>query len=64
MFNKFHRIIITTIIFSSWLFGHCQVPCGIYDDEVSIHQINEHITTIDKAIELIAGGCHEMQTNS
>lgn len=38
------------IALSSWVFGHCQVPCGIYDDAMRIHQINEHIATINKAM--------------
>ena len=33
--------------------GHCQVPCGIYDDAVRIIQIREHITTIEKSMKQI-----------
>ncbi|MEZ4705510.1 MAG: superoxide dismutase [Ni] [Bdellovibrionota bacterium] len=29
--------------------AHCEVPCGIYDDHLRIHLIEEHITTIEKA---------------
>ncbi len=35
------------------LCAHCQVPCGIYDDEMRIHQMEEHITTIEKSIKMI-----------
>ena len=30
--------------------AHCQVPCGIYDDQARIHQLEEDATTIAKAI--------------
>ena len=29
-------------------FAHCEVPCGIYDDELRIHQIKEYILTIER----------------
>ena len=29
---------------------HCQVPCGIYDDQMRINLIKEHITTIEKSM--------------
>jgi nickel superoxide dismutase len=31
-------------------FAHCEVPCGIYDDEARVKAIQEHITTIEKAM--------------
>ncbi len=41
-------------------FGHCEIPCGIYDDEVRMSLIQEHATTIEKSmneiIELEKGG--------
>lgn len=33
--------------------AHCEIPCGIYDDEMRINIITEHITTIEKSIEQI-----------
>ena len=49
------RIFIVTILFvlSAKIYGHCQVPCGIYDDAVRIVQIEEDITTIRKAMNKI-----------
>jgi nickel superoxide dismutase len=38
---------------SGYLFSHCQVPCGIYDDEMRIKMIAEHITTIEKAMNQV-----------
>jgi nickel superoxide dismutase len=31
-------------------FAHCEVPCGIYDDELRIALLYEHFTTIEKAM--------------
>ena len=49
------RISIVTILFvlSAKIYGHCQVPCGIYDDAVRIVQIEEDIKTIRKAMNKI-----------
>lgn len=33
--------------------AHCEVPCGIYEDEMRIEMIREDITTITKSIENI-----------
>ncbi|MGM0452090.1 MAG: superoxide dismutase [Ni] [Thermodesulfobacteriota bacterium] len=34
-------------------FAHCQIPCGIYDDEARIGDIREHITTIERSMDQI-----------
>ncbi|MGB6012147.1 MAG: superoxide dismutase [Ni] [Desulfobacterales bacterium] len=33
--------------------AHCEIPCGIYNDEMRINMINEHITTIEKSMNQI-----------
>ena len=33
--------------------SHCEIPCGIYDDEARINMINEHIATIEKSMKQI-----------
>ena len=33
--------------------AHCQIPCGIYDDEARFVLLNEHITTIEKSMKLV-----------
>mmetsp|Transcript_1222 Transcript_1222/g.2771 ORF Transcript_1222/g.2771 Transcript_1222/m.2771 type:complete len:205 (+) Transcript_1222:134-748(+) len=30
--------------------GHCQVPCGIFDDPAMVGEIKEHVATITKAM--------------
>ena len=34
-------------------FAHCQVPCGIYDDDARFAALAEDITTIEKALAQI-----------
>ena len=40
-------------VLSTKVYGHCQVPCGIYGDAARIVQIEEDITTIRKAMNKI-----------
>jgi nickel superoxide dismutase len=40
-------------IFASMSYSHCQIPCGIYDDQMRFDMIAEHITTIEKSMKLI-----------
>ena len=35
------------------VFSHCEVPCGIYNDEMRFTMITEHIQTIEKAMQQI-----------
>ncbi len=42
--------------------AHCQVPCGIYDDLMRIHMMEEHVTTIEKAMKQIAANENQNQT--
>ncbi len=51
----------TAIIFLGILFiiplfkasGHCEIPCGIYDDSARVELIREHIRTVEKAMNKI-----------
>jgi len=46
----FFSVLFIAITFSKTSFAHCEVPCGIYHDELRIEMINEHIQTIEKAM--------------
>lgn len=46
-------IIATVAILASIAYSHCQIPCGIYDDEARFGAITEHITTIEKSMKEI-----------
>ena len=40
--------------------AHCQIPCGIYDDELRVQLIEEHITTVEKSMkQIVALGAAE-----
>ena len=55
--KKFYNVftLVLFLILSGGLYGHCQVPCGIYDDAVRVVQIEEDIATIRKAMSMIKG---------
>lgn len=44
---------IATSIITTTASAHCEVPCGIYNDELRIELIKEHIQTIEKAMNQI-----------
>ncbi len=51
---KYIRIILTIVTFffvAAYAAAHCEIPCGIYDDEARISMIAEHITTIEKSMQ-------------
>ena len=33
--------------------AHCEIPCGIYDDQMRIRMMNEHIVTVEKSMNQI-----------
>ncbi|MFI3247115.1 MAG: superoxide dismutase [Ni] [Ferrimonas sp.] len=49
-------LLLSTILMLMSLeaFGHCQLPCGIYDDHTQVALLLEDAATIDKATTLIA----------
>ena len=55
--KKFYNVftLVLFLILSGGLYGHCQVPCGIYDDAVRVVQIEEDIATMRKAMSMIKG---------
>lgn len=50
----FTCIVAVFLLFIKTGFSHCQVPCGIYDDEIRFVMINEDISTIEKSINEIS----------
>ena len=50
---NFFKISIIINLFHFSLFGHCQIPCGIYSDAMQIIQIKEDLRTIEKSITMI-----------
>ena len=64
--NKTVRNITTAFLIAAGttasVLAHCQVPCGIYDDQMRIHMMEEHVTTIEKAMKQIEAGENQNQT--
>lgn len=46
-------VLLSAIVFGSLAYSHCQIPCGIYDDEARFNMIAEHIATVEKSMKLI-----------
>ena len=44
------------------IYAHCQVPCGIYDDQMRILMMEEHVKTIEKAMKQIEADENRNQT--
>lgn len=44
---------MTMMLFTLNLQAHCEVPCGIYNDNLRIELILEHTKTIEKSIKQI-----------
>jgi len=47
----------------SYAAAHCEIPCGIYDDEMRFNIIAEHITTIEKSMNQIIELQNQKPTN-
>ena len=49
-----HLLIVGLFIFmSQQSYAHCEIPCGIFQDEVRIDLLKEHFTTIEKSMNQI-----------
>ena len=46
-------ILLAMIISTPMAGAHCQIPCGIYDDQLRAQLIAEHATTIEKSMKQI-----------
>lgn len=51
------------LLFKPVVFSHCEVPCGIYNDQLRFTMLEEHITTIEKAIDQITALSNESPQN-
>lgn len=46
------------------VFPHCQIPCGIYNDEMRFMMMKEHIETIEKSMKQIIDLSKEPDRNA
>ena len=44
---------VVVFIAAANVYAHCEIPCGIYDDEARITMILEHASTIEKSMNQI-----------
>ena len=44
---------VLLFLISSNVYSHCQIPCGIYGDNIRIDLMKEHISTIEKSMNQI-----------
>ena len=56
-------IVATVAVLASIAYSHCQMPCGIYDDEARFGAIAENIATIEKAMKQIESLSAEAKPN-
>ena len=47
-------ILLLVVFFTSMVYSHCQIPCGIYADPARFDMIAENITTIEKSMKQIS----------
>jgi nickel superoxide dismutase len=45
--------VLLTLVFGTIAYSHCQIPCGIYNDQGRFDMISEHIMTIEKSMNTI-----------
>ncbi len=45
--------LIVLAVLAGYVYGHCQIPCGIYDDDARARMIAEHIATVEKSMKKI-----------
>jgi len=46
-------ILAACVLVSTAAWPHCEIPCGIYGDDLRFSLIEEHITTIEKSMQQI-----------
>ena len=47
-------VFVSLFVVSDFAWSHCQVPCGIYDDNARVHAMLEDAATVEKAMKQIA----------
>jgi len=53
LFGSAVTLTLALVLAPVTLRAHCQIPCGIYDDEMRFRMLEEHITTIEKSMNLV-----------
>ncbi len=56
-------VVVALAVLATMAFSHCEVPCGIYGDQTRFTMLEEHITTIEKAMGQIEHISKEKNVN-
>ena len=56
-------VLLLAVLSTNSVFAHCEVPCGIYDDEMRFDIIAEHVTTVEKSMNMITKLAEEQDKN-
>lgn len=51
--NKLSIAILGLFLLLTSVYAHCEIPCGIYGDQARVDLIREHVTTIEKSMDMI-----------
>jgi len=46
-------VLLVVVIFSARAMAHCEIPCGIYDDEARISALRENTDTVEKSMKVL-----------
>ncbi|KPK27311.1 MAG: superoxide dismutase [Desulfobacterales bacterium SG8_35_2] len=46
-------VLFCTLLLAGAAAAHCEIPCGIYDDEARVAMLLEHVATIEKSMNQI-----------
>lgn len=57
-------ILLSFVFINQKSYAHCEIPCGIYNDELRIALLYEHFNTIEKAMRQISELTKEPASNS
>lgn len=49
----FILVVLTFLVTINRAAAHCEIPCGIYGDEMRFDMIEEHIATVEKSMQMI-----------
>ena len=66
VFNRFivaASLLMLFFVCTRLSFAHCEIPCGIYDDQMRVEMIEEHIATIEKSMKMIVELSEEPDQN-
>jgi nickel superoxide dismutase len=55
---------LLSLLLASQAPAHCEIPCGIYDDEMRIAMLREQIVTIEKSMQQIIALQKEARPNA